>query len=191
MSNSNTRFRLGNDGIVHATTGEHVKPGLEWESTLPPLALKFDSAMLAAGTRRATIEGQRLPPWYYGLAYEDVYRDTCVFYLFPLHLVVRALRWISFWWARARSTPSWFDQELRRMRHEHHGWVRHGYRTPEEDADLAKVLRIPLNPGGRSELLRRMRVVDFGEGPTARVELLEGPDTGQTIVVPKTKIVIS
>ena len=53
------------------------------------------------------------------------------------------------------------------------------------------MLGIPLNPGGRSELLRRMRVVDFGEGPTARVELLEGPSSGQVIEIPKTKIVIS
>lgn len=185
-----TRFKLHNDGITHAMTGDDIQPGLEWESTLPPLALRFDSAMFAAGARRTTVDGQKLPPWYYGLAYVDIMRHVFVFYLFPLHLIVRAVRWFSYRWNRIRASRSWFDRALLKALHEHHGWVRHGLRTAEEDAALSKALGIPLNPS-RSEQLRRMRVVHFNEGPTATIELLEGPHAGEQIDILKTKLVLS
>lgn len=60
----------------------------------------------------AVAPGEMTPSWYYGLSYEDHFRRVAVFHLIPLNLLVRALRWGEFLWARIRCRPSWFDAQI-------------------------------------------------------------------------------
>jgi hypothetical protein len=61
--------------------------------------------------------GNRLPPWWYGLAYLEWERDATVFYPLPLNYVVRwwrLARWRWDWW---RSRAPRLDRRVRRLVH--------------------------------------------------------------------------
>jgi hypothetical protein len=61
--------------------------------------------------------GELLLPWYYALGYEDLLRGHGVFFFLPVALFVRAARWVEFLWNRVRCRPSWFDNQLHRIRY--------------------------------------------------------------------------
>ena len=58
------------------------------------------------------VQGERLPPFCYGLAYREISRPVAVFYLVPINYIIRFVMYISHRWDRYRSRPSWVDKKV-------------------------------------------------------------------------------
>jgi len=56
--------------------------------------------------------GEVLPPFYYGLAYENYMIRRSVFYLIPINYFVRWGLAIQHKWDWFRSSPSWVDKQI-------------------------------------------------------------------------------
>jgi hypothetical protein len=80
---------------------------ITWKGAIPPLYLRIDNFYRFCG------EGDRIPPWYYGLSYDNDYRGMSTFHIIPVNYAVRALRWIGYLWFRIRCRPSYFDAQKR------------------------------------------------------------------------------
>lgn len=66
------------------------------------------------------MEGEFLPPWYYGIAFEEYHMAQRVYAIIPLNYAWRLQRWISFRWDKFRSrTPKYYmvsDDNMRLIR---------------------------------------------------------------------------
>lgn len=67
-------------------------------------------------TRYEKMEGEILPPWYYGLAYYQWEADIAIFYPIPLNYFVKIGITINHIWNKFRSRPSWFDKQIMKAR---------------------------------------------------------------------------
>ena len=68
-------------------------------------------------SRRDRVEGEILPPWYYGLAYLDYaeFSSHQVFYVIPINYVIKAWGYIRYTWNYYRSKRTWMDREIIRQ----------------------------------------------------------------------------
>ncbi len=60
-------------------------------------------------------QGDRLPPWWYGLAYLEWERDVAVLYPLPLNYVARAWRRARWAWDGWRSGTPRLDVRVRKL----------------------------------------------------------------------------
>ena len=65
-------------------------------------------------SRRDRVQGEILPPWYYGLAFVDYAEFSCiqVFYVIPINYIIKAWAYIRYGWNRIRSKRTWMDWEI-------------------------------------------------------------------------------
>jgi len=63
-------------------------------------------------TSRQRHVGEILPPWYYGLAYEDFAQAYQIFYPIPFNYIIRGFMRGRYFWDRMRSRPTWFDKQI-------------------------------------------------------------------------------
>lgn len=66
-------------------------------------------------SRRIRYEGERLPPWYFGLTSVESFSGYFVFHPVPLNYGLRAWRWWAARWHRLRGTPGRDDLRVRRL----------------------------------------------------------------------------
>lgn len=113
-----SEIKLRKDGLVHVTrtfTEGEPDPGpakVTWEGKLPPMYLHVSNYFLEGRGKRTVCEGRRIPPWYYGLAYESDYGREAVFVLLPFVFIIRALRWLNYKWGWIRTRPSYLDVQV-------------------------------------------------------------------------------
>jgi len=62
--------------------------------------------------KRTSSQGEYLPPWFYGVAYEDHYRKMQIFYPIPFNYLVRWAKTLKYFWDRWRSNYSWLDDQV-------------------------------------------------------------------------------
>lgn len=62
--------------------------------------------------RKERTLGEVIPPFYYGLAYENWTRPVSVFYPIPINYFVRWGMAVHHCWNRFRSRPSWLDKQI-------------------------------------------------------------------------------
>lgn len=67
-------------------------------------------------THEEITEGQMLPAWYYGYAYEEWDRYVRVYAAIPLNYLMRFWMWWRHKWNRFRSKPSWMDKEIHKQK---------------------------------------------------------------------------
>jgi hypothetical protein len=60
-------------------------------------------------------EGDRISPWYYGVAYHRFDACISVWYPIPFNYIIRFCRIVQYAWDKLRSQPSWFDKEIIRV----------------------------------------------------------------------------
>lgn len=65
-------------------------------------------------TRKEVHLGEMLPPWYYGISYQDWASDVYFFYPIPFNYLVRWARNSQFYWNKFRSqspTHQWVKMD--------------------------------------------------------------------------------
>jgi len=71
-----------------------------------------ESMEISQYTMLSRKEGERLPPWWYGLAYHSDEKLTSFFYPIPINLIVRLGMRIAHYWNRWRGKPTWVDRQV-------------------------------------------------------------------------------
>ena len=66
-------------------------------------------------TKMQVIQGERLPPWYYGHSYMDWYTDSCYYHIIPFNFLVRLFRAFAWKWNHHRSNLSRSEYEAREL----------------------------------------------------------------------------
>ena len=62
-------------------------------------------------------EGERMPPWYYGLAYNRYQEADELYYIMPLNYLIRWKRYIHHHWIRkVQRRESWFDKQVKQVK---------------------------------------------------------------------------
>jgi hypothetical protein len=62
----------------------------------------------------AVKNGDVMPPWYYGLAYQVWDAECVIFYPIPLNLIVRTGMYLKYRWDRWRSKPTYIDIQIQK-----------------------------------------------------------------------------
>ena len=63
-------------------------------------------------SRKQIRKGEILPPWYYGLTYEDFYRAVEVYHPIPINYIISFGMTIKIYWNRFRKRRTWIDKQI-------------------------------------------------------------------------------
>lgn len=63
-------------------------------------------------TRRHVYLGERIPPFWYGLAYHEFEYHRSVWFPIPVNYIVRVCVRIKYEWDKFRSKPTWIDKQV-------------------------------------------------------------------------------
>jgi len=86
--------------------------------------------------KHISLEGERIPPFYYGAAYTDYASYHTVFYIMPFNYLVRWKRYIHHWWIRnIQRRESWFDYQIKKTMREEANRHRESYKTISIEAN--------------------------------------------------------
>ena len=61
------------------------------------------------------VEGDGLPPWYYGFSYDELYSENSVFCIIPLNFLVRWSRHLGNRWDYYRQRGDSFHKRMRAL----------------------------------------------------------------------------
>ncbi len=77
-------------------------------------------------TRKHIVEGEKLPRWYYGFAYQEFFAEREAWLLIPFNYLARWWYWQKFIWDSYRKKLDPTTERLRRIcnRKSYHSYIR-------------------------------------------------------------------